>query len=969
MSSQAKRGSYSFALGCRAQFTAAIDRRLLFRGLTRAEIVLGRSLDFRSVNLCRGSHLLLSNVISSGRRHFKSQSIRALEENLDHKIRVHKNNEEEIERAFDREDEDIEDGDQDANGGRRMGNDELGMDFERLQVSFDREDIASSFLNNNVILREDLEEKSSSLFRDDFLSDILRGSEPKIKSDSYNIDYRILEGLKQIIRTTTVTSAGFASSSLDRWKLTLQASDGQSMNYLDAVIEQLAAELNADILRLENIELEEIFWRDVRLSLELNPHEWLSDDETDSHLFRRSITDRRSDVLGESEGGGNTNDLTGTGLSGHGGIEENKIQQQQERMSSCADAKISPRDYEMSLIESMLSLVSKKRQSYNQGEVRPLIIHIKDYESLADSNTGYEFMRRLDTYIRHMRSLGSPIVLIGTYRAWTGYGKVSEDELSAQLKIPQLISTIEKESAFTMENCQIYNIKIPKSKLTFNPFASEEITAWIRQTNLRYLSLYIKRQFPAVNDNIFDFPEEWLKLESDSNLFLKAISYRILMPQKIVEIIECIKPELSTSSKVRLSLQHLSEKMAVVNDLMDVKNYWTAVPKLLGISQIESTDLITYDEDVDKIFQKTRDEGEFEIASSQSSSPHNFDIDILRSNLNESPEDIVRRKQQSQTYLKSLSSREKNLLYRMIEPSAINVEFSSVIASPETIEAMNDTVALALEMPDEFDYGVLADNGNSGVLLYGPPGTGKTMLVKALAKAGNTRVLAIQPGDILDKYVGEAEKNVKALFSLAKKLYPCVIFIDEVDALLIDRSRASKNKTHEMINQFMSEWDGVQSRKILVIGATNRPFDLDDAILRRFSRRILVDLPSTIDREKILRVHLANESVDDAVNLHKLANQLPSFSGSDIKNLCVAAALTAVKERQKLNKSMRTSRRVLTQSHFDSALNKIRASVTDQMDTVQRIREWDHEFGQNRSLDRLKSWGFGSNREKKHVVR
>lgn len=135
-------------------------------------------------------------------------------------------------------------------------------------------------------------------------------------------------------------------------------------------------------------------------------------------------------------------------------------------------------------------------------------------------------------------------------------------------------------------------------------------------------------------------------------------------------------------------------------------------------------------------------------------------------------------------------------------------------------------------------------------------GTGKTLVVRALAKEAGSRMLVITPADVMDMYVGEGEKLVKAVFTLARRLSPCVIFLDEIDALFGARmpSRESGGAfAHRgVITEFMQEMDGLKTSRddnVMVIGATNRPFDLDDAILRRLPRRLLVDLPGAKERE------------------------------------------------------------------------------------------------------------------------
>jgi ATP-dependent 26S proteasome regulatory subunit len=162
----------------------------------------------------------------------------------------------------------------------------------------------------------------------------------------------------------------------------------------------------------------------------------------------------------------------------------------------------------------------------------------------------------------------------------------------------------------------------------------------------------------------------------------------------------------------------------------------------------------------------------------------------------------------------------------------------------------------------------------TGCLLFGPPGTGKTLVVRALAKEAGCRMLVVSPSDVMDmvsttfffffgtvvdialQYVGEGEKLVRAVFSLARKLSPCVVFLDEIDALFGARMSARESGSalahRGVITEFMQEMDGLKSSKehnVIVIGATNRPFDLDDAVLRRLPRRLLVDLPGEKERE------------------------------------------------------------------------------------------------------------------------
>ncbi|KAF2220973.1 P-loop containing nucleoside triphosphate hydrolase protein [Elsinoe ampelina] len=273
---------------------------------------------------------------------------------------------------------------------------------------------------------------------------------------------------------------------------------------------------------------------------------------------------------------------------------------------------------------------------------------------------------------------------------------------------------------------------------------------------------------------------------------------------------------------------------------------------------------------------------------------------------------------------------------------------------------------LALMRPEAFQYGVLAKDRLTGLLLYGPPGTGKTLLAKAVAKDAQATVLEVSGAQVYEKYVGEGEKMVRAVFSLAKRLSPCVVFIDEADALFGSRGQSGNRTTHrEIINQFLREWDGMDDHNVFLMVASNRPFEIDDAVLRRLPRRILVDLPTKTDRESILRIHLTGETLHEQVSLSKLAEQTPFYSGSDLKNVCVAAALAAVKEENELlakhkeDKDFRLpDKRTLRTEHFDKAIQEISASISEDMRSLNAIKKFDEQYGDRKGRKKKESYGF-----------
>ena len=335
---------------------------------------------------------------------------------------------------------------------------------------------------------------------------------------------------------------------------------------------------------------------------------------------------------------------------------------------------------------------------------------------------------------------------------------------------------------------------------------------------------------------------------------------------------------------------------------------------------------------------------------------------------------------------------ERQLLSGVVDAASIKTTFADIQAPQETIDGLKTLTSLSLARPDAFTYGVLATDRIPGVLLYGPPGTGKTLLAKAVAKESASTMLEVSGSseslsfysvmllrltrnpDIHNMYVGESEKNVRAIFSLAKKLAPCVVFIDEADAILASRSGRSGGNTHrDIINQFLREWDGMTETNAFLMVATNRPFDLDEASLRRLPRRLLVDLPVEKDREAILKIHLKNEILDPEVSLSKLASETPFYSGSDLKNVCVAAALACVREEFQLatehNKSIAdgasqarkyeyAQKRTLCPRHFAKAMDEISASISEDMTSLSAIRKFDAKYGDRKGRRKKSAYGF-----------
>ena len=216
-----------------------------------------------------------------------------------------------------------------------------------------------------------------------------------------------------------------------------------------------------------------------------------------------------------------------------------------------------------------------------------------------------------------------------------------------------------------------------------------------------------------------------------------------------------------------------------------------------------------------------------------------------------------------------------------------------------------------------------------GILLYGPPGTGKTMIAKAVAATSEANFISIKGPELISKWVGESEKGVREVFRKARQAAPCVIFFDELDAIAPRRggSEGDSHVTERVISQMLTELDGLEDLKgVVVIGATNRPDIIDEALLRpgRFDRILEVPVPDKESRKHIFQIHTKKKPLEPDVNLDKLVEMTEGMTGADIAALVNAAAMSAIKEhvRQKSGSKLRISMR-----HFETALDKIKKKL------------------------------------------
>ena len=241
-----------------------------------------------------------------------------------------------------------------------------------------------------------------------------------------------------------------------------------------------------------------------------------------------------------------------------------------------------------------------------------------------------------------------------------------------------------------------------------------------------------------------------------------------------------------------------------------------------------------------------------------------------------------------------------------IQPEgSIDVRFEDVAGIAEAKQELEEVVAF-LRQPERFT--TIGAKIPKGVLLVGPPGTGKTLLAKAIAGEAGVPFFSIAASEFVEMFVGVGASRVRDLFRRAKEKAPCIIFIDEIDA--VGRQRGAgigggNDEREQTLNQLLTEMDGFQDNSgVILLAATNRPDVLDTALMRpgRFDRRIVVDLPDRRGREQILAVHARSRPLDPEVSLSDWASRTPGFSGADLSNLLnEAAILTARRDRQTID--------------------------------------------------------------------
>ncbi|XP_058954902.2 spastin-like [Pocillopora verrucosa] len=296
--------------------------------------------------------------------------------------------------------------------------------------------------------------------------------------------------------------------------------------------------------------------------------------------------------------------------------------------------------------------------------------------------------------------------------------------------------------------------------------------------------------------------------------------------------------------------------------------------------------------------------------------------------------------------LKNVDSKLADHILDEIIESGPPVHFDDIAGAESAKKLLKEIIILPYLRPELFT-GLRAPA--RGLLLFGPPGNGKTMLAKAVASESKATFFNISAATLTSKWVGEGEKLVRTLFTVARELQPSIIFIDEVDSLLCERKEGEQEHSRRIKTEFLVSFDGViadPNERILVMGATNRPNELDDAALRRMVKRVYVPLPDKETRKVLLsKLLVKNHNPLSSSEMESLARQTEGYSGSDLTALARDAALGPIRDLRpdQIQSVDATKVRGISYNDFQNSLKVIRPSLSPH--SLRLFEDWNRSFG------------------------